>query len=74
MAFIKPLSWIHPNEFRDKDYNTVIDIVLEHGHLHYFLEDLALLDRIKDKDLPLFINFKWTSFITKEIFLSRLKG
>ena len=55
------------------NYQEVIDGYKDQTELNYSLLSKPLLDRIEDKDLPLFIGIEWYGD-EKEVFEKRLKG
>ena len=54
-------------------YQDVLDYYREDTCSNPAVVDRFLLKRIKDKDLPLFINYPWSREV-KQTFLTRLKG
>ena len=54
------------------DYDDLIKGYIDQGYMTYSSMSLRLLQRIKDKDLPLFVDFEWNNKAKKE-FESRLK-
>jgi len=55
------------------DYQTVLDGYKDQTELNYSILQEPLLERIEDKDLPLFMGLEWYDK-EKELFEKRLKG
>jgi hypothetical protein len=55
------------------DYQTVLDKYKDETELNYSILQEPLLERIEDKDLPLFMKLEWYGD-EKELFVKRLKG
>jgi len=60
------------NWIRTGPYEEVLQVFLHaQGQCYYHQPDF--LSRLKDEDLPLFINYDWWNQ-TKQIYLNRLRG
>ena len=58
-------TWLTTNYIKHEDYDTVINRLLKEPSTLSFAQK-ALLNRIKDEDLPLFINYPWRRYITSD--------